>query len=216
MHQNIGPADLHVMKRRNRKHPSKVRTMAESRKNKLSIPNSHTVYSSVPIPYLLLPTQFGKFCFFKGKQIKATMIKVAQRNRLLATGLECFGKTLPISGSSHIRMSHPDGFFHCGTTLKQTIYACKPRACHFSKAWLPGLRSLRARHPNRWCFRSTITLWALLRKLLVSTAAAHGTQLHWSCSTTSYFTNSQRQSEQAAKSPWLDNGDLCRQYCKYL
>lgn len=149
MHQNIGPAYLYVMRRRNRKHLSKVRTMAESRKNKLAIPNSHTMYSSVPIPYLLLPTRFDNFCFFTEKQIKATMTKIAQRNRQLTEDLECFGKTLPISASSHISMSRPEGFFCCGATLKQRIYAWKLRACHLLKVWLSGIRSLRTRHPKQ-------------------------------------------------------------------
>lgn len=49
----------------------------KAEKAKLSIPNSHIVYSSISIPYLLFTTQSDNFYFLTGKQIKATMIKIA-------------------------------------------------------------------------------------------------------------------------------------------
>lgn len=171
-----------------------------------------TVHTSVPVPYILLPTWFG-FPGFTGKQIKAT--KKAQGNTQVGKILGCFGKTLSVSASSYMSVSHPNGLFCCGFLLKMRICAWKLRASTSLKPVCLHSGPWELDSPiSHWCFRSTITLWPPLVKLLASTTAAYGAQLSWSCSRTSDFISSQRQSEQAEKSPWLDNGDFHRQYCR--
>lgn len=51
--------------------------MSESRKKQALYSQFPHGVLSVSIPCLLFPTQSDYFCFFTGKQIKATMITVA-------------------------------------------------------------------------------------------------------------------------------------------